>query len=264
MIIVDDTHRIKVSVRGPNNELVNPGTMTLDVTLPDGNVQSVPAIAGDNTGDVYGDFVCTLPGRHRFVLRTTNPVTAYRDVFDVATYTDTAIVSLAEAKAQLNIRGSSDDAEIRGYIAATTPIIEGYVGPTVIREYTDSFVCESVLLRAKPTIEIVEIKHSDGSLLDLSDVSFDSFGQVFVSGVPLSGTYSVSYTAGFAEIPANRTRAALIIIQHMWETQRPADPRRPAMAMSDEFNPQDAVGRYFSIPRRAIELLEPDMLGGIA
>jgi hypothetical protein len=266
MIDLGDVFRISHVITDPAGNAVTPTDSTITVTSPSGASTVLPAVSGSAVGAVYADFLTSELGRHTVSITSTGPVTAYKDVFDVADFSSGAILSLSDAKRQLNISGSGDDNEIRKYILATTSIIEGYVGATVIKEYVDEFNGR-VMLRRGPMVELVSVTALGSSTdYDVADLTVNPFGQLVITttGAMLCGYYRVTYTAGYSVIPQNRIQAALIIIQHMWDTQRPNDPRRPARPNADEFNPQDAVGRFFSIPRRAVELLEAESLGGVA
>jgi hypothetical protein len=68
------------------------------------------------------------------------------------------------------------------------------------------------------------------------------------------GPWDVVYEAGRAQVPANISHAARIILQHIWSTQRSRDARRPPVATAGELELR-AAGVAFSVPRRAVELL---------
>jgi len=266
MIDLGDIYRITVRVADPGGVATDPQSSTLVVTLPDGSTQQVDVVeVPDKPGWVYGDFLTTMAGRHSYTLSTETPTTAYRDVFDVYELDTTSlIVSLAETKAQLNLVGNGDDDEIRGYIQAATNVVHHYVGPSAVQRYTERH-SGTVILNFNPVIEIESIEVIRGRAYSPADVEADVNGQLWgPNGEAISGTYRITYRAGHEIVPANRTRAAMLIIQHMWETQRTNDIRRPPAAHVDEFNPQDSYGRSFSIPRRAVELLESDMIGGVS
>jgi hypothetical protein len=265
MIDIGDVFRIKHIVVDHDGHPVSPASADITVIAPDGTDTVLSASIGTQTGLVYADYLTTQLGRHHVHVVSESPLTAYRDVFDVSDFSSNAIVSLMDAKKQLNIRGMGDDGEIRKYVMATTDIVEGYVGPTVKRTYVDTFNGR-VMLRRLPLLELVSVTASGSSTsYDVADLTVNEFGQILgPTGSILCGNYTVEYVAGYEVIPQNRIQAALIIIQHMWDTQRPNDPRRPARPNADVFNPQDAVGRFFSIPRRAVELLEAESIGGVA
>ena len=63
-------------------------------------------------------------------------------------------------------------------------------------------------------------------------------------------TPRIADTAAVATDLADVRLAGLIILQHMWETQRPA-AQGPFSQASDDYDPRYA----YSVPRRAQELL---------
>lgn len=270
MIDLGDVYRIRIPVKDPAGALTDPSTATLTITLPDGTTAtpSVPLPPTD-TGIVIVDYPTVQAGRHQFVLTTTGPQTAFRDVFDVRKAELNNVVSLADTKAHLNISSDGDDAELRGFIEAATGVIAFYVGTLFPREYAETYVaCGSTLpLRHYPVSAVTSIEPvGTGSSIDPADVDVDEHGVLrLISGQNINGRYRITYTAGFTIVPANYTRAALIIIQHMWDTQRPRNSRGPAIPRGEDFmNAQDASGRFYTVPRRAIELLQGGIQGGIA
>jgi hypothetical protein len=218
-------------------------------------------------GIVIVDYPTVQAGRHQFVLSTTVPQTAYRDVFDVRQAELQNIVSLAEAKLHLNISNDGQDTEIRGFIEAVTSICAFYCGTLFPQEYTETHqVCsDTVVLRHYPVTDISTITTiGTGSTVDPGDADIGEGG---VIGFPqmIWGKLRFVYTAGETVLPANITRAALIIIQHMWDTQRPRNSRRPSAPASEDFsNVQDQSGRFYTVPRRAVELLQASIQDGIA
>jgi hypothetical protein len=63
----------------------------------------------------------------------------------------------------------------------------------------------------------------------------------------------VTYQAGRPIVPANITQATAEIVRHMWETQRGHSGARPGFG-EEELLPTSSG---FTIPRRAMELLNP-------
>jgi uncharacterized phiE125 gp8 family phage protein len=183
----------------------------------------------------------------------------------------TDVVSLAEAKLQLNMTDTASDNELGVFISAASEAIEDYVGPVVNRSVTD--VTDGgraeVLLTKIPVASITSV--TDGGTVlpaEAYKVSLTSGVVTRVSGgYPYPFTYGiqsvqVTYVAGraanTAAVPNRYKMAALIIIQHLWETQRPA-AAGPFSQGADDFDP-----RYtYSIPRRALEMLGAPV-GGIA
>lgn len=268
MIDLGDVYRIRVPVRTPDGTLTSPASATLTITLPDGST-ATPSVSlpPEQTGIVIVDYPTVQAGRHQFVLATANPQTAFRDVFDVRQAELNNIVSLVDAKDHLNISNDDTDDELRGFIEATTGIARYYCGTLFPETYVETHeACGNILaLRHWPVVSVSAIDAvGNAAVADPIDVDVDEYG-VLRAGSAMSGTVRVTYRAGNAIMPANVTRGALIIIQHMWETQRPRGSRGPTIARGEDFmTAQDASGRYYTVPRRAIELFQASIQDGVA
>lgn len=267
MIDLGDVYRIRVPVRSPDGTLTSPAAATLTIALPDGTT-ATPSVSlpPADTGIVIVDYPTVQAGRHQFVLSTTSPQTAFRDVFDVRTAELNNIVSLEETKLHLNISNDGTDSEIRGFIEAVTSICAFYCGTLFPAEYVETHhACgDTLVLRHYPVIDVSAIAAvGSGPAVDVSGVDIGE-GGVLDLGASAWGKLRVTYTAGYSILPANITRAALIIIQHMWDTQRPRNSRRPSVPVSEDFSTvQDQSGRFYSVPRRAVELLQDSIQDGI-
>lgn len=182
----------------------------------------------------------------------------------------TDVVSLAETKLQLNMTDSASDAELAVFISAASEAIEDYVGAVVNRAVTETFDggTDQILLSKTPVVSVTSVT-DNGTVLAATSYKASAAGVLsrvagqgrtpFQPGVQsLVVVYVAGRAADTASVPRRMKMAALIIIQHLWETQRPAG-RGPLNQEADDFDP-----RYsYSIPRRALEMLgEP--VGGIA
>ena len=256
--------------------LVNATTVTLTITLPDQTTVS-PSITNPpaSTG-VYGyDYVTTtLPGRYVGVwlfTMATGKTTSYPEVFDVAPADPGYIVSLAAAKSAANITGTANDDEIQVHIAAATRVVEYFVGPVIVRSYTQRVSPRNPSLTYVPrmgpglspvlTLTSLTPLYTSGTTWSAASIVVDpSTGELRQSsGACLSGgPWTAVYTAGQRVVDSNWQLAALIIIQHLWETQRGAS----ALPLADDETPIPGLG--FAIPNRASDLLKLDQLPGIA
>lgn len=258
---------VAVDVRSAAGTLTDPSTATLTVTLPDGTTVT-PAVTLPSAvaGQLRVDYATVQAGRHSWRMVTTGPITAYVDVFDVREALPPGIVSLKAAKDQLNIDPSAtkDDEEIRGYIASSTRAVEIVRGEVVARRtFTDrSWVSGTqTLLNRTPVIALVSVAAVDGSTSwsvspSVLDVDPDSGMVTVLSGPPLRGFLKWVYQAGYVIVPDAFQLAALIIIQHLWETQRGQ--------MGVQLGGEGEVyipGLGFAIPRRAVELLGSTLPG---
>lgn len=177
----------------------------------------------------------------------------------------TDLFTLAAAKDQLNITDTASDVELAGYVSGVTRVVERYVGAVVNRTVIERFDggrCE-VLLSNIPVASVTSVTDS-GTTLDAGAYKVSTSGVLsrvagpsriaFLPGVQsVEVTYvagKVADTASVATDLADVRLAGLIILQHMWETQRPA-AAGPFSQAADDYDPRYA----YSVPRRAQELL---------
>lgn len=176
-----------------------------------------------------------------------------------------AVVTLEQVKAQLGMDPAvtDDDEELQLYMSAGVTAVEDARGEVVEqRTVTDEMTLQgrtAFLLRSTPVTALIAVQAVDGSQSwDVSSLHVDAdSGLVTVlSGPPVTGLVTVAYTAGPATAPSNYQLATLIVIQHLWETQRGS--------MGVQLGGEGEIytpGRGFAIPRRAVELLGLSMPG---
>lgn len=266
MIDLGSVYQVAVDVADASGVLVNPGSATLTITLPDGTIVSPAVPTPTTTGKVRVDYVTAQAGRHVWRLVTSGPTTAYADVFDVRPAIPGGIVSLADARAQLNMRTTEtgDDDELRGFIGAATGAVERALGRRVVRRsFTDRFevgrATAELLLRNVPVLSLTSVVSADGATTwSTGNLRVDGeTGLVtVVSGAALTGAVDVTYQAGDTVIREDYRLAALIIVQHLWETQRGT----MGVQLGGDNEPY-MPGRGFAIPRRALELLDTQLPG---
>jgi hypothetical protein len=259
--------------------LVNATTVTLTITLPDQTTVTVsptnpPAVTGTYTYDYPSSGGALAPGRYVGVwlfTMATGKTTAYPEVFDVAPADPAYIVSLSAAKSAANVAGTANDDELQVHLASATRIVESYVGPVVVRQYAQQvaarYPCLTSLPRQGPgltpvlTLTSLTPLYTTGTTWTAASVVVDPVtGELRqASGAPVwGGPWTAVYTAGQQVVAPNWQLAALIIIQHLWETQRGASAL--PLVMDEVVVP----GTGFAIPNRAADLLRLDSVPGIA
>lgn len=175
-----------------------------------------------------------------------------------------ALLTLAEAKAQLDIDGTGDDVELQVYVDALTAAIERHVGPVENREVVETIEgrSSSMCLSHVPAVALVSVAPAveTGDALDLADLVLDGTpGIVRYRGGSFAGTlWRVVYTAGRGGIPPTINLAARILLQHLWRTQYGASRGLSSVGGGDDFSVTEAVpGWGYAIPNRVLQLLEP-------
>lgn len=262
------------TVKDGAGALANAGGMALTITLPDASTVTVSPVLPASTGVYAYDYPTVQPGRHsvRWVATGIN-AGAYTDVFDVRPAAPPLLFSLASAKAQLDLTSTADDEELREYIAATTTAVEFFVGAVARRTVTQVVRggTDRVVLDTTPVLAVTSMT-ALGTWQEVVPVDVLNVADAAESGV-LRRTdgmaftqceYHVEYTVGRTAVRPNVALAAKMILQHLWRTQYGA--ARGMVGGGDDFSVSEPVpGLGYSIPNRALQLLQGDRLpGGIA
>ncbi|MFF8980181.1 head-tail connector protein [Streptomyces cellulosae] len=176
-----------------------------------------------------------------------------------------ALLTLDEAKAQLNITGTAEDAELQAYVNAVTPVIERFVGPVEPREVTeahDGGVRPVLVLRQTPVLSLTSVASvlTGGTAPPVEALVLvdPDTGEVRRrDGGYLRGLLQVTYQAGRTEVSPTINLAARILVQHLWRTQRPTRGGGLAGGGDDYSVSEPIPGFGYAIPNRVLELLEP-------
>lgn len=284
MFDLGDTVPISVLVYDNSTppQLVNATSVALTVTLPDGTTTS-PAMTNPSTGTYVCYFPTTQAGRHAWRAVSTNPGTAYGDVFDVRSASVTPpIVSLADTKNYLNITTTSDDDELRGFIGTATAVIESYVGAvsrrTVVEKYNGDWNKPAIALRSRPIISVGSVVEGQITLVAETDYTLTDTGMLVRVAGPNTNLYPrgwvyginnvvVTYDVGRPVIGENILEAAKELIRWNWRPQRGGDGPSFDGGTTDVANPtggQIVLGFY--VPNSVLERLgaDVDITAGIA
>lgn len=176
-----------------------------------------------------------------------------------------AAPTLDDVKAQLNITGSGDDAELQFYLDAAQSVVESKVGSFASETVTET-VCASgsrLMLNRLPLLSVTSLTATapGTTTYATADLSWNTASGIvrLAGGGSLAGEWVATYTTGLADVPADVALATLLIVAHLWETQR--GPSAPAGALPSDVLDQ-AVGVGYLVPRRALELLNAHTLPG--
>lgn len=269
MAELGDVVGLSITVKNAAGVPTNAGTMTLSITQPDGTAATVTNPVTGTAGVYAYDFTPTQAGLHqiRWVATGAN-AGAFTDVLNVDPAASAAIVSLAEAKAHLNITGTTDDEEIRATILAASAWVESRVGPvtrrTVVETVTPS-PTGSLFLSRGPVISVTSIAGAYGyaSTYDPLTAYLDGDNGVVHSGLARTfGSYPlvVTYVAGRAVVPSPIREATLEVVKGLWDSQRGS----AASAVDAELGGVADMPGMGLTYWRAEKLLEPYLLMVVA
>jgi hypothetical protein len=163
-----------------------------------------------------------------------------------------AIVTLAEAKAEIGENGTARDTKIQRWIDSATPLVESIVGPVVPRAVTQAVTHRGTVLLEGRVVSVTSVT------LDGAPVTGYTLNAAagLMTGAPVGSV--ILYTVGFSPIPEAIRQAVMYAVQHTYESDRGAVPVPYAAGTDETFT----VSRGFFLPNRARELLEPYRLGG--
>ncbi|MER7738889.1 head-tail connector protein [Streptomyces sp. NPDC096538] len=174
-----------------------------------------------------------------------------------------ALVTLEEAKRQLDISSTSEDVELQLYIDSLDAVIEGYVGVVEQREITDTISGGGPALAVlhPPLVSVTSLSGPVTAPVSYPAAQLSLDGPAGVisradGGHFPAGPYTVTYTAGRAAVPPTVKLAALILLQHLWRTQYGAS--RVPVGGADDWSVTDPIpGFGYAVPNRVLQLLEP-------
>ena len=257
---------------------VNPGTVTLSITLPDATTVSVTT-ATSTTGTYTASYLPTQVGRHILAWSATGSYPqAFSDIFEVRDINDIGIVGYDEVLEFLNIpTASANENEVRRFIDASTDLAETYVGQVLGRRtFTNELYdggTEFIRIRNPKAISITSVTEN-GLAVSASNYVLDYTGQrlyrIGSGTLYATNSYgywtqgmnnvSITYVAGYVNPPMSAKQGVLEIIRHLWQTQRGAINVMSRTNSGDELYSTPT----YSLPRRAMELLDPTSFPGLA
>lgn len=263
------------TIADPDGVPTNPTTIVLTVTRPDGTVDT-PTPVNTQTGTYAVDYLPATAGLYTVRWVTTGPALALVDVIDVRPAAPGMIVSLADAKRKCKIprESTEHDDTLRGYIETVTTAVEDHLHEAIIRRTVTEDIwvdwADEVCLSITPVISLTSADTVDSvTSWNVADLRVDSNSGV-VYGLPtvrpFHGMVRFVYDVGQLVIPANYSTGSLIIIEHLWQTERPQVRNGGPFAgggYEDTANTTFVGAFGFAIPNRALEILgKPPVIGG--
>jgi hypothetical protein len=274
-----DVVPLGITITDSTGANANASAVTCTITLPDGT-SSAGSVTNPSTGLYNCDFSPSQVGRYavRWLATGTNAA-AFTDEFTVRDYADLGIVGLAEVKAHLNIPTTDTtlDEELRRFIDSASDLAESYVGQILGRKTFTSELydggTEFIRLRNPKAISITSVYEND-ALVPSNNYVVDYTGQrlyrIGSGTLYATNSYgywtagmnnvSITYVAGYVNPPSAAKQGVLEIIRHLWQTQRGAMNVMTRNQTGDDFY----QGSTYSLPRRAMELLDPVSFPGLA
>lgn len=254
---------ISVTVRDASSALVNPATATLVITKPDETVVpgTTVTLPPATTGKPLYIYTPDTVGRHTWRMTTTTPAGSQVGTFYVRTGAPRWLISLEEARMQLNITGTTGDVELEEYLQVATDIVENIIGPVVNLPVTEEIHDggPNILLNRVPVVSIVSITNADDATLiyGATDYALNKQSGVIrrVNATSFTGPVVVSYIAGRSnQTPEAAIAAGKVIIQHLYRSQQ-LRPMGPPAPQSDAAATVPMMG--FAVPNAAVQMLTP-------
>ncbi|MER7046778.1 head-tail connector protein [Streptomyces jumonjinensis] len=172
------------------------------------------------------------------------------------------LLTLAQAKAQLDIDTTAHDGELQDYIDALTAVIEARVGPIEIRTVTETVDSRDMrlALTQTPAVALTSLTPvvTGGLALDVADLVLDGQTGIVrrrIGARFYGGPWTAVYTAGRASTLPTVGLAARLLLQHLWRTQYGGARGRGSADDYDVTEPIPGFG--YAVPNRVLELLEP-------
>lgn len=243
----------------------NTPALALLVQKPDGT-QASPAVTNTGSNGLYtAQYVIDQAGVFPYKWTSSGSIVDVQsDQFTGVASLRVLVASMEEFKQQINRTGASDigdDLELRTYLVSATDWVERTIGgPLSVQTFVESVPVTGwwITPTYRPLVSVTSLVSELGPTLDPTAYVVDTNRNgIRIRWGAFTGWYTLTYKAGLAIVPERNKLAGLIVAQHLWRTQRGGTRRT---GVPDEV----MTGLGFAVPRRAVELLRPDMIPGIA
>lgn len=173
-----------------------------------------------------------------------------------------ALLTLDEAKDQLNLDTDANDVELQAYVDSLTAVIERYVGPVENRIVTEVVNARGrgLALSQAPVVSLTSLTPLalGGLAIAVGDLYLDPDAGVLHrldGGVFYGGPWTGVYVAGRGEVvPPTINLAARMLLQHLWRTQQ--GQARGSSGADDVSVNEPIPGYGYAVPYRVLTLLE--------
>ena len=168
-----------------------------------------------------------------------------------------SVLSLPLAKTHLNITREVNDSELQAIIDGAEAIIANYVGPLAVGGSSTVRVTgatRTLILPTSPIGAVTAIATPTGTTVDLTTVTVNQAAGLVYFNDDISAfcndVYDVTFTSGWATVPADLMLAIKEMVRHLWATQRGGGTRANSPSQPD------AAPGYL-LPYRVEQLVEP-------
>jgi hypothetical protein len=224
MLDVGDVYPTEVVVRSAAGQPADATAVACAVTAPDGTTTH-PPVQHAATGTYRSSVLVTAPGLWSVVWTSTGlNAASYAESFAARDPAAVPVVSLAEAKAYLNIAAADSDDELRGFIDAVTAKGEEFTGRVFGRRTVSADVRGSrrgpLQLPVGPVLSIVGIT-ADGEAVDPAGVVVSPAAATLTRAAGWDyDRVQVVYTGGYAVQPPTDVMGAKMLLRWLWQSQR--------------------------------------------
>jgi hypothetical protein len=127
-----------------------------------------------------------------------------------------ALPTLADVKARLNETGTGSDAEIQSMLDAALSYYRRYVGALDPVPVTETHSGPRAILRKYPVVAVTSVTDASGTAITGFTLNADAGLLDFPSG----GTFTVAYTAGFVDVPADIREAIVLDVAGLYASSQ--------------------------------------------
>jgi hypothetical protein len=260
---VGDAILLSTVVRDVTGTPVNTPTVTALVTKPD-LTTTAPTVTNTGSGGLYtAQVTVDQAGMWRYTFTASGTVVSVETgQFTAVTTGRVLVASFAEAKQRINRGDVADDNELRGYLIAATDWAESVIGgPLSVQTFTEKHwvgYTATIVPRKRPVVAITSITPDQGVALSSASYFDTGAGTIEFRYGASCNWHTLVYTAGLTIIAERLKLAGLEVFAHLWAVQNGSPARG---YQTDDLVPTP-LG--FAVPRRAMELVEPDKIPGIA
>ena len=195
--------------------------------------------------------------------------------------TVTDVVTLQQAKDFLNITSTSSDSELSFFVSAASQMWANRGGPVGSQTFDEWYDGGEpfIVVRSTPliSVELVTVslgaftytlqEHATGTSGYAWSYTVDKRTGTFIRrsagvAIPFENGYRnvhIQYTSGYGTVPDDVQLAVLLLIKHMWTTQRGIG-KRPAMGGAED----DVRSATYVWPNKVEEILANYKIPGIA